>query len=98
MSFEGYYQILCEDGHYDDVDCYTCEPEDWKCPECKKKVAWWNLVDVTNGSWEDDKRIDGHVELEVKSEHHCECSKCGNKHLSRPSEYKIPEKLGHKIK
>jgi len=61
MSFEGYYQILCSNGHETCVDCYDHphfgkEETDefgtrypWKC-HCGANATWWNLVDVTNGS------------------------------------------------
>lgn len=61
MSFEGYYQILCKNGHETCVDCYEYphfgkeETDDfgtkypWKC-YCGTTAAWWNLVDQTNGS------------------------------------------------
>lgn len=63
MSYEGYYQILCKHGHYSTVDCYDmCEHEDWKCSKCGEKMAWWNSVNTTNGSfcpaWEDGKCIE----------------------------------------
>lgn len=100
MSFEGYYQILCRNGHLHCCDCYenpnfedcrgSGDPMDydpsydspvWKCPVCQELATWWNLVDVTNGSYCecnidylersegckycDRGRIDGEVDLEV---------------------------------
>lgn len=66
MSFEGYYQILCEQGHFSGCDCYdnpvfgrTTMPQweenfeeciIWKC-HCGANAAWWNLVNTTNGSY-----------------------------------------------
>lgn len=101
MSFEGYYQILCRNGHECGCDCYDqpvfevrekssgsqeydpwfdFEESVWKCPVCGELAAWWNLVDVTNGSYCecneqlkersegcehcDRGRIDGYVDLE----------------------------------
>jgi len=89
MSYEGYDQVLCENGHYYTYDCWEFwEPNGWECPTCGAKAAWSNSVDITNGSWEMDDdgetlfdeegrpiRIDGYVELEVLEECRCEC--CG---------------------
>ena len=90
MSFEGYYQILCKNGHEGSFDCYANEPESWTCPVCKEKAAWWNLVDQTNGSFEHQKgkevRIDGYVELKEKETKSCKC--CGQ---VTETTYHIPE-------
>ena len=110
MSFEGYYQILCKNGHQQCVNVYDVDycrsNEEWKCPICSEECAWWNLVDITNGSYEpefDDKGeiigeicIDGSVELEIDKEAvYCTCS-CGNRHTKSPQTYKIPpEGTGH---
>jgi len=91
MSYEGYEQVLCENGHYFTFDCYDYWQEDkWVCPICGAKSAWSNMVDVTNGSFENDAwgeliRIDGYVSLKVKDECKCEC--CGTVLERR---YKIP--------
>ena len=45
------------------------------------------MVDVTNGSFEDEKRIDGFVELEVVSSKECEVC-----HTVLETIYKIPKK------
>lgn len=129
MSFEGYYQILCRNGHIASADCYdyprfTIERKGvqiendfdriwdepiWKCPVCGELAAWWNLVDVTNGSycnecdgsgckWCIDGFIDGHVELELKEPNeYCVCDKCGNSHVVKLQTYHIPKKLGHRV-
>ena len=45
MSYEGYEQCLCEDGHYYTRDCWD---EEARC-SCGKEAAWSNPVDDTNG-------------------------------------------------
>lgn len=94
MSFEGYYQVMCKNGHYDSFDLHCNEPEDWEC-HCKEKCAWWNIVNQTNGSYEQingkDLRIDGYVDVELISRE--SCPTC-NTVLSEI--YKIPEK-GHHV-
>lgn len=100
MSYEGYSQFLCKEGHYWEVDCYNM-PFDKSlvgCPVCFTPAVWENMVDTTNGSFEDSDyyddeshkkqiRIDGYIELEVLSEE--KCDKCG--HIIE-KKYKIPEK------
>ena len=57
MSYEGYSQLLCKNGHYWKKDCYEVdytELKDHKCPVCKKPAIWENMVDITNGSFDDD--------------------------------------------
>jgi len=92
MSFEGYYQILCKNGHQATEDCYMFESLEWQCSVCGKKAVWRNLVDLTNGSWDDNgDKIDGYIELEIKEQPpECKCPTCGQKHESGPTIYKIP--------
>lgn len=64
MSFEGYYQALCENGHYCGGDCYMFSHGE-PCAECGAKIKWWNLVDQTNGIIDDDPST-MEIELVVK--------------------------------
>jgi len=95
MSYEGYSQLLCKNGHKWSVDCNElmyCEPKDYpECPKCGEPHIWENMVNVTNGSFDDNGyRIDGFVELEVDEEISGECSWCGEKHICERI-YKIPD-------
>ena len=83
MSFEGYYQLICEKGHYYTEGLYGLE-EDTPCPFCKSKSVWWNLVDITNGEG-------NHIIPELKKRK--KCTKC-NSILEET--FKIP-KGGHRI-
>jgi hypothetical protein len=47
MSFEGYYEFLCQNGHHAACDVYAPEPK--KCRVCGASMAWQNMVDQTNG-------------------------------------------------
>lgn len=78
MSFEGYYQCLCKNGHYFECDIYECEEIKMACcPICGKKIAWWNIVDTTNGSHDyDGTRIDNFFKLDIKKQKICD--KCGS--------------------
>ncbi|KKM89344.1 hypothetical protein LCGC14_1249630 [marine sediment metagenome] len=99
MSFEGYTQYLCSNGHASTKDAYDdyFNEYDFKCPCCDGKEAWSNTVCTTNGSFEyDDQdneiRIDGYVDLEVLTPApSCVCKECGNTHMTGPVIYKIPE-------
>lgn len=42
MSFEGYYQRLCKNGHQMDRDVYMAQDDD-KCCICNEGVAWQRL-------------------------------------------------------
>ena len=100
MSFEGYHQILCKQGHYEILDVYHMDMEDWRCSACAHSAKWWNMVDVTNGSYDDDgTRIDGFVYLEELAVFPCKCTTCGMIHCTSPTTYKVPEKgRGHTVK
>jgi endogenous inhibitor of DNA gyrase (YacG/DUF329 family) len=103
MSFEGYYQALCENGHLSIYDAY--ELIERKCPYCNKSTVWTNLIDETNGCDytdcelpEKEKQICrlhgcGWVELEIVEEAKIEtCPTCGHTKTLEPARYKIPEK------
>jgi hypothetical protein len=45
MSFEGRYQKVCPNGHYEEQDVYL---ETYRCSECDEKWERSNLVDDTN--------------------------------------------------
>jgi len=103
MSFEGYAQILCKNGHYSNCDIYDpIQPTDkeWECTICGEKCAWTHIVDTTNGSHDEDgKRIDGYVELKQEEPPvYCTCEDCGDRHVIKAAIYKIPKKTGHKTK
>ena len=65
MSFEGYHQFICYKKHYWIEDVYSIYKESF-CPKCKRKPIWFNIVDLTNGSFEGKKRIDGYVKINPK--------------------------------
>ena len=96
MSYEGYSQLLCKNGHNWEVDCNDMpqeyeEPRDELCPKCNEPAIWENTVNITNGSFDEDgERIDGFVELEVEGEISGDCSCCGEKHICQRI-YKIPK-------
>jgi hypothetical protein len=110
MSYEGYEQLLCANGHYsenhniynyDDQFANKCGVEG-----CEADIIWENDVNTTNGSFDFDIdeggnetsiRIDGYVELELLTEAQmCVCKCCNNQHEKTTATYKLPEKgVGH---
>jgi len=93
MSFEGYYQRLCNNGHLSEEDVYSsCNEHYWHCTVCKEPLAWWNLVDQTNSQDE------GKISLQEKSPAtDCQCH-CGHIHVAVAKTYYIPESVGHRFK
>lgn len=99
MSYEGYVQYWCENGHYHTVDAYDdySDGYEFKCPECFGKQAFRNSVDLTNGSYYEDpggafERIDGYIEpVVVEKAPMCTCNSCGHTHATGPVVYVIPE-------
>jgi hypothetical protein len=98
MSFEGFDQLLCANGHYWTKDAldYSTEPE--KCSFCGEKVVWYNVVDLTNPSPDEDGNdITGYIELEVIVPAETHTCSCGHIHQVKPETYKIPETDGHRV-
>lgn len=48
MSYEGYVQYLCRNGHYFHLGYDYGEGPEPTCPHCKAPVAMENSVDTTN--------------------------------------------------
>ncbi len=91
MSFEGYERFLCENGHLHSFDVYNpnLPNENWKCPICKKPIAWYEIVDMTNG-------IENGVEyetwlIEKTPKKYKICPTCNQKELIEEATYKIPK-------
>ena len=85
MSFEGYYQVLCYNGHHFTADLHTHELN-VKCPFCLCSIVWDNLVDTTNGE------NDGAVVLECTAIELSTCPRCNGKGQLNVPTYKIPKK------
>lgn len=98
MSYEGFSQFLCKEGHYWSEDCYDADVRTTKC-QFGHKAIWENMVDITNGSYETnpetgkEERIDGYVELEPKLTN--KCDKCKS---VLEQTFKIPRKGRYKRK
>ncbi|SRR5579862_197317 len=94
MSYEGYDEILCSNGHRTVFDAYDSPLFDgvFRCTVkgCEGSLAWSTSVDQTNGIDEETGKCPGEVELEIdKPAKTCTCA-CGNVHVIVPETYKIP--------
>lgn len=99
MSYEGYDNFLCRNGHlrgfdaHDDMDVRL-----YCCPACGAGAAWWNSVDETNGIDEDTGHCPGYVELELATPAIYETCSLGHRHVTCEATYKIPPKgVGHHV-
>lgn len=92
MSYEGYEQWLCKQGHYFCFDCYSLPlKEKWECPVCGQGLAWTNGVDQTNGG---EVR---YVSLKIKTKTKFEsCPTCEHAKVVEVETFKIPNNKGIK--
>jgi len=64
MSYEGYVQYVCVNGHYECRDCYDILK---KCSTCKERFVLKNDVDQTNDNgWRDHTEIELALEAREK--------------------------------
>ncbi|KKL91883.1 hypothetical protein LCGC14_1890230 [marine sediment metagenome] len=102
MSFEGYYHVLCKNGHlftwdvYDSKSPFSLGPWDdsneknWKCRSCEEPMTWWELIDCTNDNGDP-------TELKIKTPpvQGYNCTECKHKCTSVNATYYIPKERGH---
>lgn len=85
MSYEGYTQNICENGHY-----FICDAYDPCSCDCGKEAAWTNAVNETNCMGE------GVIHLDVLDKNFLlagavyETCNLGHSHLVQQSVYRIP--------
>lgn len=98
MSWEGYGQALCKNGHQYDIAPYDSDP-DGACPFCQSKQAWVYWVDETNGcecpeeTTPETKKCAAHpIQLELdQPATYKQCPTCDHRELLTQPTYKIPE-------
>ena len=87
MSYEGFEQVLCANGHYEILDCHE-DIEKYCCIKCNAKIVWTNSVDTTNcehfGYIDMAKFIDSPIEYTT-------CN-LGHMHCIKEQIYRIPTK------
>lgn len=88
MSYEGYTEYLCEDGHHWTQDAYDERPR--MCADCGKRAVWYHDVDQTNG--DDDWALLDAIETAAFAQ----CN-YGHTHQVRVARYKIPTTIGYPI-
>lgn len=70
MSFEGRYQVICSNHHYNEIDVYAFSSSRFKCENCESTTMLYkNLVDDTNG------QAEGMIEFDLEPEK--QCPTCG---------------------
>lgn len=97
MSYEGYNQLLCAEGHYWEADCYADYYDELHCPDCGNPPVWQNGVDTTNELGDGEENYPTRIRLELLSEEvtrTCPC--CSNVSVVSPRRYKRPENKGSK--
>jgi hypothetical protein len=87
MSYEGYEQHLCQNGHL--FDNYDILSESLSCPECKAPSVFYNLVDQTNGEDWGVILASGWETLRLTSDEYETCN-LGRRHLVTLGTYRIP--------
>lgn len=90
MSYEGYDQCICANGHYWTEDLTYLEDDEMKCPFCEAKIAWFNSVDCTNGDNPRTGQGYGYIEPVIETpEEVAICKECGHKKVLAPAKYKV---------
>lgn len=87
MSYEGYEDRLCKNGHHWQKDVHGGHNV---CPHCRKKAVWANSVDQTN--CEDVGLITpkGWESLLIQPEKTETCGHCNHTKTIEPARYRIP--------
>ena len=94
MSYEGFEQVLCKNGHLREFDCWSTvelfDPAN-VCPVCKEVWVYRNMVDETNGIIEDEP---GTMRRKFEVEEYSTSVMCnyGCLHTVKEARYKIPER------
>lgn len=87
MSYQGYVEYLCPNGHRWSADCFAYAE---KCPHCGEEKVWENNIDETNGeehgfisdeNWE--RFLISEMEIEI-----CPC--CYHEKVVAPERYRQP--------
>ncbi len=89
MSFEGYYQKICSNGHYFEEDVYF---DNAICPVlgCKAAPTWSNQVDQTNGEEYGKIPLTEMAKFVIKHGTTDRCPTCGHCTLEGEDIHRIP--------
>ena len=87
MSYEGYSQVICADGHYFERDCFdnsTCY--------CGAEDAWENGIDQTNGPNQGEILEEDINKFLIEPSKAETCKHCGHTKIIGEAIYRIPTK------
>lgn len=87
MSYEGYEQVICKNGHYFERDCYD---HDALCPHCFAEAGWENSVDQTNGPDQGAIPMDALAQFLLEPKKTETCAHCGNTKVISQAKYRVP--------
>jgi hypothetical protein len=93
MSYEGYVQLICENGHLTSEDTYYHDMTEPECSICKGKILWENQVDETNG--DDVGKItyeDMNKYFRIQGQKLETCPTCNHVHEVLSNLYRVPLK------
>jgi hypothetical protein len=82
MSYEGYSQCICENGHL-----FIGGGSDG-CPKCFADVAWYNMVDDTNG---DSVGIIQDFSPVLVEPAEIQVCNLGHSHVTKEAKYRVPK-------
>ena len=82
MSFERYYEFICEKGHYSTQRLCVYDLSENGCGLCKQPIAYTNLVDQTNGMDQNDPTTLPLPTLVLAEEDHWQTDHYGNKYAT----------------
>ena len=71
MSYEGYYEYVCRNGHLTHINCYDDHDNYEVCDKCGADIIYRRTVDQTNGF---DKKA--YPDLDVKKQKTCPSCGC----------------------
>ncbi len=102
MSYEGFEEYLCEEGHLTTCDTMSdipllCEAGVNIASICGKRIVWNRSIDTTNGYDEDDMNMNkDKLEVAVGAIYQT-YSSCNHMELVSDIRYKIPREQGYLI-
>lgn len=90
MSYEGYEQHICQNGHRFNTQCsYMLDEDKTMCPICEAPSVWCNGVDDTNC---DEYGVIRDWSSLLLTEIESEVCNLGHTHVTEHATYKVPSK------
>jgi hypothetical protein len=90
MSWEGYYQCLCEQGHY------FIGQEGEACPHCKSPAVFTNSVDDTNCDSVGEIPLEALQPFKIADAITETCAHCGHVKQLEPARFRVPDEVERK--